>query len=237
MLSTLLKVAVEWQVIDQMPCSIRLLKAQRHEATFHDFNEYARLIEAARGYDARAHLAVLLGGDAGLRAGEMLALEWTDVDLARREIHVQRSDWEGRVTAPKGGRSRRVPLTGRLVDALRAHWHLKGRRVLCQRDGTPLTRKMLQVYVWNAARRAGLANQGIHILRHTFCSHLAMRGAPARAIQELAGHRDLTTTQRYMHLSPAAVDAAIRLLEGTDGGRSLGDMLETGGTPNRNHMS
>ena len=42
-----------------------------------------------------------------------------------------------------------------------------------------------------------------------------MRGAPARAIQELAGHRDLGTTQRYMHLSPAALDSAIRLLEPT----------------------
>jgi hypothetical protein len=40
-----------------------------------------------------------------------------------------------------------------------------------------------------------------------------MRGAPARAIQELAGHQDLMTTQRYMHLSPAALDAAIRLLD------------------------
>ena len=47
----------------------------------------------------------------------------------------------------------------------------------------------------------------------TFCSHLAMRGAPARAIQELVGHQDLTTTQRYMHLSLAAKDSAIRLLD------------------------
>ena len=39
-----------------------------------------------------------------------------------------------------------------------------------------------------------------------------MQGAPSRAIQELAGHRDLGTTQRYMHLSPAALEAAIRLL-------------------------
>ena len=44
----------------------------------------------------------------------------------------------------------------------------------------------------------------MHRLRHTFCSHLAMRGPPARAIQELAGHQDLITTQRYMHFSPAA---------------------------------
>jgi len=63
-----------------------------------------------------------------------------------------------------------------------------------------------------AARRANV-KPGVHILRHTFCSHLAMRGAPARAIQELAGHQDLGTTQRYMHLSPAALDAAIRLLD------------------------
>jgi site-specific recombinase XerD len=62
--------------------------------------------------------------------------------------------------------------------------------------------------------------EGRHVLRHTFCSHLAMRGAPARAIQELAGHQDLGTTQRYMHLSPAALDAAIRLLEtGTETSR------------------
>jgi len=55
-----------------------------------------------------------------------------------------------------------------------------------------------------------------------------MRGAPARAIQELAGHQDLTTTQRYMHLSPAAIEGAIRLLDQRGGGGNRGDMLETG---------
>ncbi len=53
--------------------------------------------------------------------------------------------------------------------------------------------------------------RGVHILRHTFCSHLAMRGAAARAIQELAAHEDLSTPQRYMHVSPAAIEDAIRL--------------------------
>lgn len=58
-----------------------------------------------------------------------------------------------------------------------------------------------------------------------------MRGAPARAIQELAGHRNLRTTERYMHLSPAAVDQAIRLLdrhsEGRESERAIGDDAET----------
>jgi site-specific recombinase XerD len=80
-------------------------------------------------------------------------------------------------------------------------------------EGQPLTQREVQGLVRRAARRANLCNVGVHILRHSFCSHLAMRGAPARAIQELAGHQELGTTQRYMHLSPAAIESAIRLLD------------------------
>jgi integrase len=226
-LNTLLKQAVEWNVIVRHPCTIRLLPIHKGSARFHDFDEYARLVAAAKSTDARAHLIVLLGGDAGLRCGEMMALEWTDVDLAKRQLCVQRSDWKGHVTVPKGGRLRYVPLTTRLTAALRDHRHLRGRRVLCADDGRALRQREVQGLVLRAARRANLANGGVHVLRHTFCSHLAMRGAPGRAIQELAGHGDLGTTQRYMHLSPAALDAAIRLLDSGAIGRSFGDIVET----------
>jgi len=118
-------------------------------------------------------------------------------------------------------------MTIRLAAALRDHRHLKAVRVLCQRDGSPLIQEMVGDHVRRAAKRAGVAVSGAHRLRHTFCSHLAMRGAPARAIQELAGHQDLSTTQRYMHLSPAALDAAIRLLDEPRVSSSRGDILET----------
>ena len=61
----------------------------------------------------------------------------------------------------------------------------------------------------------------MHILRHTFCSHLAMKGALSRAIQELAGHADLSTAPRYVHLSPAATGDAISLLDGRQSGAEL----------------
>jgi site-specific recombinase XerD len=65
------------------------------------------------------------------------------------------------------------------------------------------------------------------MLRHTFCSHLAMNGVPVRAIQELAGHRHLSTTMRYMHLSPAAMHGAIRTLEQRPAVPPRGDIVVT----------
>jgi integrase len=226
-LNVLLKKAVEWEVIEQMPCSISLLPVPKTSMSFYDFEEYERLVTATRSDAASTHLAVLLGGEAGLRSGEMIALEWKDVDLGKRQLCVQRSDWNGHVTTPKGGRLRYVPMTIRLAAALRDNRHLRSARVLCSEDGKPLTKPILQYRLIRAERRAKLTQEGVHILRHTFCSHLAMRGAPPRAIQELAGHRELGMTQRYMHLSPAALDSAIRLLDQPSGVTSFGDLGET----------
>jgi integrase len=190
-LNVLMKKAVEWDVIE---CSVKLLPAPKGSMAFYDFDEYERLVAAAKVIDEVADLIALLGGEAGLRCGEMIALEWQDVDLGKRQLCVQRSDWNGQVTVPKGGRLRYVPLTLRLAAALRDHRHLRSSRVLCQDDGQPLTRQMVQYRVLRASRRAKLTEDGVHILRHTFCSHLAMRGAPINAIQELAGHRGLGMT-------------------------------------------
>jgi integrase len=234
-LNMLLKKAVEWEVIERMPCSVKLLRVPKASATsFYDFDDYERLVAGAKVADSRAYLLVLLGAEAGLRSGEMVALEWTDIDLARGRLCVQRSAWRGQVSSPKGGRLRYVPLTNRLAAALRGHRHLRGARVLYRDDGSPLTQGAVRGFLRQAARRAGLVAAGPHKLRHSFCSHLAMRGAPARAIQELAGHQDLSTSQRYMHLSPAAIERAIRLLDQPVSVQSCGDILETGRgeTPN-----
>jgi site-specific recombinase XerD len=65
-------------------------------------------------------------------------------------------------------------------------------------------------------KSVGLRRIGAHALRHTFCSHLAMRGAAPKAIQELAGHKSLKVTMRYMHLTQSALRDAIRLLDGAE---------------------
>ena len=97
--------------------------------TAFDGRFHVRLVDVARAIDQRTSLIVLLGGEAGLRCGEMIALEWGDVDLAKRQLCVRRSDWNGQVGTPKGGRQRYVPLTRRLTAALAEHRHLRSKRV------------------------------------------------------------------------------------------------------------
>jgi len=228
-LNTMLKTAVEWGVIDQMPARITLVKVGPAPYDFFDFADYERLVEAAGKLDWRILATTLLAGDAGLRRGEIIALEQSDIDHTRRLITIQRSEWKGKVTAPKGGRLRRVPMTTRLAAVMAANRHLRGPRVFYRDDGTTVTPKVLRLWMEAAQRRAGLAVTGkLHMLRHTFCSHLAMRGAPALAIQELAGHTSLTTTMRYMHLSPSEKDRAIRLLDEGRKADGNGDIMETG---------
>jgi Phage integrase family len=106
-----------------------------------------------------------------------------------------------------------------------------------------VTQVLLAKWMCRVQRRAGLkVTGGIHILRHTFCSRLAMAGATPVAIGTMAGHASLSTTQRYLHLSPAAMDQAIALLdagadlkaspEAQDSGESVETRVETEGRRN-----
>ena len=102
-MSRLLKKAVEWGELERLPCVIKLLPNPKKTMGFRDFDQYERLLAAAGRRGTDTYLMVLLGGDAGLRLGEILALEWRDIELTTRRLTVQRSDWLGHVTVPKGG--------------------------------------------------------------------------------------------------------------------------------------
>ncbi len=214
-LRTMLGYAKRLEIIDAIP-RFDMLKWTPAEIDFFDFDELDRVVAAC---DTEARALVLVGAEAGLRIGEARALRWDDIDVKRRVLTVARRDWQGRLGTPKGGRTRRVDLTARVLAALKAHRHLM-EWVFCPATGEDAGRRYTDNEVTSrlqrACRRAGVREVTYHVLRHTFCSHLAMRGAPARAIQELAGHASVTTTQRYMHLSPAAARTAIDLLESRD---------------------
>lgn len=223
-LSTLnkaLKVAVRWKLIAEHPVAVEFLKTELDEVAFYDFQQYARLTREAAKFDARVLGAVLLGGDGGLRRNEIIALSPNDVSLARRTITVRFQDWNGALVSTKGNRTRVVPMTKVLTEAMRDLLQEVGpsaKRVLLNDRGGAVSIQTIRTWVSWAQKEAGLPHLGaLHILRHTFCSHLAMRGATMLSIKELAGHRTLRTTARYMHLAPSERTRAIALL---DAGRS-----------------
>lgn len=225
LLNGMLKTAHEWGVIRELPVRIRMLKAKGDEVNFYEPEEYDRLVDAGGKLGPQIEATVLLGGDAGLRSGEMLGLQWGDIDFTRGLLHVRRAIWIGQVTLPKSGKGRTIPMTTRLMACLKAQRHLVREEVLHRPDGSQATRATVHKWLKRAEKKAGLQPLGaLHTLRHTFCSRLARQGAPAAAIQQLAGHSSYSTTARYVHLFEGAKESAIRLLEGS----KFGDMLETG---------
>ncbi|MCA9655303.1 MAG: site-specific integrase [Myxococcales bacterium] len=224
LLRAILNVAVEWGVIDALPTKVKKIKHDETGYVFYDFEELDLLVLTAEQLgDPNLVLTVLLAGEAGLRCGEMVGLEWSDIDLRRDTLMVNRSVWRGVVTPPKGGRSRSLPIATRLREALVKHRHLRGPRVLVAGRGKPPGTTTVRCWLAKVQREAGFPTKGPHALRHTFCSHLAMRGAPPQVIKEYAGHRSLHTTERYTHLSPKLRADAIHLLDRPQEWRHVGD--------------
>lgn len=208
-LHRMLAVAVEWGTIATAP-KVRWLKTSKPKVDYLSFDEAQALIQAA---DPAWRPMIVVALKTGLRIGELMALRWEDVDLRAKVLTVRTSLWRGNVTTPKGGRARTVDLSDEAARALSSVRHLKGALVFSQGNGTHLTEDICRGALHRACRAAGLRRLGWHALRHTFASHLVMRGADLKVVQECLGHATIEMTMRYAHLSPKARQHAVAMLD------------------------
>ena len=210
-LHRLFAVACEWKKLSHAP-TIKWLKAPEPEFDFLTFTEADALVTHAL---PAARPFIVTAMRTGLRLGELLALRWDDVDLVGGRIMVRRSVTRGIVGTPKDCRKREVALSQQALETLRAHREVsEGTLVFPGERGSMLDKGKTKWKLWTSCKRAGIRRIGWHVLRHTFASHLAMRGAPLKAIQELLGHATIEMTMRYAHLSPDARREVVRLLDG-----------------------
>ena len=165
-------------------------RRERDEPVLPELGEFADHLEPA----------ILVSLNTGLRRGELLALEWKSVDLARKNLTVEGFN-------AKSNQTRHVPLNTEALDVL-TRWKTQNAENLV----FPFTTFKKS---WAALlQRAKIANFRWHDMRHDFASRLASRGIPLNTIRELLGHQSLAMTLRYAHLLPGQkVDAVATLVD------------------------
>lgn len=203
------KRAVAWGYLDSNPLAgVRQGKVQREEAEYLSREEVAGLLDACPDH-LRPLITVAV--NTGMRWGELMALEWWDVDFERGFITVR---------DPKNRETRHVPMNAAVREALELHRRKQAEQVggiISHVFANPETGKP-----WNDIRKSyrdALKDAGIdrrvtfHGLRHTAASHLVMAGVDLRTVGKILGHKTAQITLRYAHLAPDFLKGAVDRLD------------------------
>jgi integrase len=145
----------------------------------------------------------------GMRTGELLNLEWIDVNFDRDEIHIRaKQDWQ-----PKDKEARTIPLHRQLKGVLQEVKDRSDSRYVFGKGDRPCPNKLL-IRVQRACRRAEIPTITVHNLRDEFASHLVMQGVGIETVSHLLGHSNIQITwDHYVHLAPQRLKEAVEVLE------------------------
>ena len=211
-LRLLFNLAIEWGYLEENPTKgVKKLKVDDAKAVrFLTKEECQQLLDTC---PPELHPIYFTFLNTGMRKAELENLEWSDVDLKRRKIKIQRKEnWQ-----PKTG-EREIPISTQLLELLNKHKSknnktLKSSYVFPHKDGgkirTKLREKLIQI-----AKKAEIKDlTRIHTLRHTFASHLVMNGVDLPTVKNLMGHSDIQTTMIYAHLAPDHLADAVNKLK------------------------
>jgi integrase len=193
--------AIEWGYVKDNPTkAVKLLKEPPGRVRYLTPDELLRLLDACA-----PHLKpiVLMAVHTGMRVREILTLTWPQVDVQRRILTLEKT---------KNQERRIIPLNNQAIEVLQTvPRHVESTSVFYDQEGRPY--KRIVKGFRQACKRAGIKDFRFHDLRHTFASHLVMRGVQLRTVQELLGHKTGQMTLRYTHLSTPHLQEAVSILE------------------------
>jgi integrase/recombinase XerD len=172
-------------------------KKERHLPVVLSREEVSAFLDGLGGFKPRTFCLTTYA--TGLRVSECCHLISDDIDSKRMVVRVQQG---------KGKKDRYVPLSPRLLDALRQYWKAAHPRTWLfegAQAGQPISRSAVERWFAPACEKAGLSKPVTpHTLRHSFATHLLEAGTDLRTIQILLGHRSLGTTAIYLHVAANA---------------------------------
>ena len=196
--------AMEWGKAEKNPAKpVKFFRANNARVRYLTEEEESQLKAVFPSeHWSKAEIAM----NTGMRRGEQFNLEWSHVNFQTGVLTIPRS---------KHGGARHIPMNDRVVEILRSLLsRMKSLYVFPSKTGTtPFNANNFINRVWNPTlTEAGLEDLHWHDLRHTFASRLVMAGVDLRTVQELMGHKTITMTLRYSHLSPTHQREAVQRL-------------------------
>ncbi len=196
--------AVEWNMVEENILGrirkVKSLPENNRRLRYLSKDECNRLIECCS-----THLKpiVITALNTGMRRGEILSLKWEQADLRHRYLLLSNT---------KNGEDRQIPMNQTLIEVYsNIPRGFESKYVFTNRSGNPFTDIKRSYH--NALRKAEIQNFTFHDLRHTFASHLVMAGVDLASVKELLGHKSLSMTLRYAHLSPGHKRRAVEILD------------------------
>lgn len=202
-LSHMLNKAVEWGYIRESPFkNIKLLTYEKKPPRFLTKEEVSKLLEASTLWSKPIFIVML---NTGIREGERRRLKFEDIDFENKRILVRSSKTKDFRSIPMNEETEKT-LKWLTKNYIPPHTNVSYPRkehqieyVFCSEDGSPVL--SIKTSLANACRKAGLKGVSPHTLRHTFASHLVMSGVDLRTVQRLLGHKNISTTMMYSHLT------------------------------------
>ena len=228
-ISSLFNHAIEDGIVSENPAGKpgRYLRIPNHKGTveFLTHEEGAALLDSARQHLPRLYPLFLAALRTGLRQGELIGLQWGDIDWSGKFLEVRRTNYNGHISTPKSGKPRRVDMSDGLAAALADHRRAiaaeairKGRPmpewVFPGERGGPIEANWLRKRFGSCLKIAGMRHVPFHALRHSYASALLGLGESLAYIRDQLGHHSIQiTVDNYGHLVPGANREAVNRLD------------------------
>ncbi|MBU4216401.1 site-specific integrase [Candidatus Parcubacteria bacterium] len=206
-----LATADDWGLQVTIP-KIKPLKVMLAEVSFLTVEECENVLQSA---DDIWHDMILLVMKTGLRFGELVALNWQDIDFANKQITVCRSIVKNiPQNSTKSNKIRHVPFGNEVEQMLILRKSASiNEYVFSNKHGEFMKSATCRTNLIRICKQVGVTKIGWHLLRHTFASHLSENNISPIIIQKLLGHSDIKTTMRYAHLGNEVTREAVKTLE------------------------